>query len=202
MMNKIPLEIVTITTSVSQNNSFVVILAEPKGKRRLPIVVGNTEAQSIVVAMERMNPKRPLTHDLMKNLMMTYDIHLREVIVSRVIEGIFFSQLVCERNGQEEVIDSRTSDAIALAIRFNCPIFTYSSIMDSVGVELELLEEVSDFDNEEEIVETSTIEQSGSTWSMYNTTELEKMLNDSLENEEYEKAAFIRDEIDKRKPSR
>jgi hypothetical protein len=119
-----------------------------------------------------------------------------------VIEGIFFSQLVCERNGQEEVIDSRTSDAIALAIRFNCPIFTYSSIMDSVGVELELLEEVSDFDNEEEIVETSTVEQSGSTWSMYNTTELEKMLNDSLENEEYEKAAFIRDEIDKRKPSR
>lgn len=199
MMNKIPLEIVTITTSVSQNNSFVVILAEPKGKRRLPIVVGNTEAQSIVVAMERMNPKRPLTHDLMKNLMMTYDIHLREVIVSRVIEGIFFSQLVCERNGQEEIIDSRTSDAIALAIRFNCPIFTYSSIMDSVGVELELLEEASDF--EEEIVETSTVEQSGSTWSMYNTVELEKMLNDSLENEEYEKAAFIRDEIDKRKPS-
>ena len=202
MMNKIPLEIVTITTSVSKNNSFVVILAEPKGKRRLPIVVGNTEAQSIVVAMERMNPKRPLTHDLMKNLMMTYDIHLREVIVSRVIEGIFFSQLVCERNGQEEVIDSRTSDAIALAIRFNCPIFTYSSITDSVAVELELLEEVADFDNEEEIVETSTVEQSGSTWSMYNTTELEKMLNDSLENEEYEKDTINRDEIDKRKPSR
>jgi bifunctional DNase/RNase len=201
MMNKIPLEIVTITTSVSQNNSFVVILAEPKGKRRLPIVVGNTEAQSIVVAMERMNPKRPLTHDLMKNLMMTYDIQLKEVIVSRVIEGIFFSQLVCDRDGQEEVIDSRTSDAIALAIRFNCPIFTYTSIMDSVGVELELLEEDVDMEEEEDFVEASSVENPASNWSMYSADELEKMLNDSLENEEYEKAAFIRDEMDKRKAS-
>lgn len=200
-MNKIPLEIVTITTSVSQNNSFVVILAEPKGKRRLPIVVGNTEAQSIVVAMERMNPKRPLTHDLMRNLMMTYDIQLKEVIVSRVIEGIFFSQLVCERDGQEEVIDSRTSDAIALAIRFNCPIFTYTSIMDSVGVELELLEEDVEMEEDEDYVEASTVENPSSKWSMYSAGELEKMLNDSLENEEYEKAAFIRDEMDKRKAS-
>ena len=201
MMNKIPLEIVTITTSVSQNNSFVVILAEPKGKRRLPIVVGNTEAQSIVVAMERMNPKRPLTHDLMRNLMMTYDIQLKEVIVSRVIEGIFFSQLVCERDGQEEVIDSRTSDAIALAIRFNCPIFTYTSIMDSVGVELELLEEDVEMEEDEDYVEASSVENPSSKWSMYSAGELEKMLNDSLENEEYEKAAFIRDEMDKRKAS-
>lgn len=200
-MNKIPLEIVTITTSVSQNNSFVVILAEPKGKRRLPIVVGNTEAQSIVVAMERMNPKRPLTHDLMRNLMMTYDIQLKEVIVSRVIEGIFFSQLVCERDGQEEVIDSRTSDAIALAIRFNCPIFTYTSIMDSVGVELELLEENVEMEEDEDYVEASSVENPSSKWSMYSAGELEKMLNDSLENEEYEKAAFIRDEMDKRKAS-
>ncbi|HUH75406.1 MAG TPA: bifunctional nuclease domain-containing protein [Chitinophagales bacterium] len=201
MMNKIPLEIITITTSVSQNNSFVVILAEPKGKRRLPIVVGNTEAQSIVVAMERMNPKRPLTHDLMKNLMMTYDIQLKEVIVSRVIEGIFFSQLVCERNGQEEVIDSRTSDAIALAIRFNCPIFTYTSIMDSVGVELEVFEEEVDMESDDEIFEASTVDNPVSDWSMYSAGELEKLLNDSLEKEEYEKAAFIRDEIDKRKAS-
>lgn len=200
-MNKIPLEIITITTSVSQNNSFVVILAEPKGKRRLPIVVGNTEAQSIVVAMERMNPKRPLTHDLMKNLMMTYDIQLKEVIVSRVIEGIFFSQLVCERNGQEEVIDSRTSDAIALAIRFNCPIFTYTSIMDSVGVELEVFEEEVDMESDDEIFEASTVDNPVSDWSMYSAGELEKLLNDSLEKEEYEKAAFIRDEIDKRKAS-
>ncbi len=200
-MNKIPLEIVTITTSVSQNNSFVVILSEPKGKLRLPIVVGNTEAQSIVVAMERMSPKRPLTHDLMKNMMVTYDIQLREVIVSRVVEGIFFSQLVCERNGQEEVIDTRTSDAIALAIRFNCPIFTYSSIMDSVGVEFELLEEVSEMESDEDTIESTLVERPASDWSMYNSAELEKMLNHSLENEEYEKAAFLRDEIDKRKSS-
>ena len=201
-MNKIPLEIITITTSVSNNNSFVVILAEPKGKRRLPIVVGNTEAQSIVVAMEKMNPKRPLTHDLMKNLMVTYDILLREVIVSRVVEGIFYSQLICERNGQEEIIDSRTSDAIALAIRFNCPIFTYSSIMDSVGVELELLEEDPEMEFEEDLLEDTDIERPASDWSIYNSLELDKMLNESLENEDYEKAAFIRDEMDKRKSSR
>ncbi len=191
-MNKIPLEIITLTTSVTHNNSFVVVLGESKGSRRLPIIIGGSEAQAIVVAMENMTPGRPLTHDLLKNVMLTYDIVLKEVIINRFVEGIFFSQLICEREGQEEVIDSRTSDAIAIALRFNCPIYTYSSIIDTAGVEMEILEE------QEEAPEVSE-DIAMSSYGFVSTEELEKMLQEALESEDYEKAAAIRDELDHRK---
>lgn len=194
-MNKIPLEIITLTTSVTHNNSFVVVLGESKGSRRLPIIIGGSEAQAIVVAMENMTPGRPLTHDLLKNVMLTYDIVLKEVIINRFVEGIFFSQLICERDGQEEVIDSRTSDAIAIALRFNCPVYTYSSIIDAAGVEMELLEEQDEQDESAEEQEDVTMSAYGFT----STEELEKMLLEALENEDYEKAAAIRDELDHRK---
>lgn len=194
-MNKIPLEIITLTTSVSHNNSFVVVLGETKGKRRLPIIIGGAEAQSIVVAMEKMTPGRPLTHDLLKNVMLTFDVVLKEVIINRFVEGIFFSQLVCERDGQEEVIDSRTSDAIALSLRFNCPVYTYSSIIDTAGVEMEVFEEHEAADETEGDDEDTRV----SDFRVYSSDELERMLSEALENEDYEKAAAIRDELDHRK---
>lgn len=194
-MNKIPLEIITLTTSVSHNNSFVVVLGESKGKRRLPIIIGGAEAQSIVVAMEKMTPGRPLTHDLLKNVMLTFDVVLKEVIINRFVEGIFFSQLICERDGQEEVIDSRTSDAIALSLRFNCPVYTYASIIDTAGVEMEVFEEHAASDD----VEGSEEDAHLSDFRIYSSDELERMLSEALENEDYEKAAAIRDELDHRK---
>lgn len=194
-MNKIPLEIITLTTSVSHNNSFVVVLGESKGKRRLPIIIGGAEAQSIVVAMEKMTPGRPLTHDLLKNVMLTFDVVLKEVIINRFVEGIFFSQLICERDGQEEVIDSRTSDAIALSLRFNCPVYTYSSIIDTAGVEMEVFEEHVASEDTEDTEDDMPL----SDFRVYSSDELERMLSDALENEDYEKAAAIRDELDHRK---
>lgn len=194
MMNKIPLDIYTLTTSATHNNSFVVVLSESRGNRRLPIIIGSAEAQSIVVAMEGMSATRPLTHDLIKNVMLTYDIVLKEVIINRFSEGIFYSQLVCERDGQEEVIDSRTSDAIAIALRFNCAIYTYNSIMDTAGVEMEVLEE----EMSEGFDDSFEDEASVSEFGMYTSKELEALLNEALEKEDYEKAAAIRDEMSKR----
>lgn len=194
IMNKISLDIITLTTSATHNNSFVVVLGENKGNRRLPIIIGGAEAQSIVVAMEGMNASRPLTHDLIKNVMLTYDIVLKEVIINRFVEGIFYSQLVCERDGQEEVIDSRTSDAIAISLRFNCPIYTYSSIIDAAGVEMEILEEDIFEENEESLEH----EEQGNEYSMYTAVELETLLSEALDNEDYERAAAIRDEMSKR----
>ena len=193
-MRKILLKVVNLITSVTQNNSFVVVLSEMGGNRRLPVVIGGAEAQSIIVAMEKMKPGRPLTHDLLKNVMMTFDIELKEVVINRFLEGVFFSQLVCVRNGVEEVIDSRTSDAIAVALRFNCPIYTYSSIMDTAGMEVQELEE-GGFPTGEEL----TREESESGLKGYSTEELENMLQEALEKEEYEKAASIRDELDHRR---
>jgi len=196
MVNKILLEIITITPSITQNNSFAVVLGETRGNRRLPIVIGSSEAQAIAVALENMTPPRPLTHDLIKNLLTTFDISIKEVIISRLLDGIFFSQLVCEREGQEEIVDSRTSDAIALAIRYGCPIYIYSSILDSAGMELMDMEE----DTAEELQEREQPEETSvSDFSVYTSKELEVLLNEALDNEDYEKAARVRDELNKRR---
>lgn len=136
-MTKIELDIVAISHSVSQSHNYAVVLSEINGNRRLPIVIGGFEAQAIAVAMERMAPNRPLTHDLFKNTLETFDVGLQEVIISNLLDGIFYARLICERNGEIFEIDSRTSDAIALAVRFNCPIYTYEFIMESAGVVLD-----------------------------------------------------------------
>lgn len=195
-MDKVHLELVTLTTSASYNNSFAVILGEADGTRRLPIVIGNAEAQSIVVAMENIKPTRPLTHDLMRSIMVSYDIVLKEVIINKFIEGIFYAQLVCERNGQEMLIDSRTSDAIAIAIRMQAPIYTYSSIMEMASIELDMIEVVEEHNEFEEFI--SNIGESKRSYKKYTTEELKKMLDESLEKEDYETAATLRDEIDRR----
>lgn len=202
IMDKILLEVVTITSSVSHNNSFVVVLKEREGGRQLPIVIGGTEAQSIVVAIENMRPSRPLTHDLMKSTMDSFDIQLQKVVINRFLEGVFYSELYCERNGVSEQIDSRTSDAIAMALRFGAPIYTYQAIMDEASVELELIEEdenLEDFDEDPLATFIDTQTEEDVTFSKVSIEDLNKMLQEALDKEEYEQAAKIRDEIDHRK---
>ena len=136
-MRRIELEIVALSHSMTQSHNYAVVLGERRGKRRLPIVIGSFEAQAIAVALERMLPNRPLTHDLFKNAFDTFEIQLKEVIISNLLDGIFYARLVCMKNGELFEIDSRTSDAIAMAVRFECPIFTYDFILEAAGVILE-----------------------------------------------------------------
>jgi len=186
---KIQLEIVALSHSVTQSNNYAVVLGEKKGNRRLPIVIGGYEAQAIAVSMERMVPNRPLTHDLFKNTLDTFNIQIVEIIISDLVEGIFYAQLVCERNGEVYEVDSRTSDALAMAVRFDCPIFTYEHILETAGVVLET-------DPEEE--EEGAVEEDSS-YTSRSSEELARMLEEALQEENYEKAAQIRDEIKKRK---
>ena len=136
-MKKIELEIVALSHSITQTHSYAVVLGEINGLRRLPIVIGGFEAQAIAVALERMSPSRPLTHDLMKNFMMAFNVELHEVVINDLQEGIFYSKLVCSSANDTVEIDSRTSDALALAVRFGCPIYTYDTILDQAGILME-----------------------------------------------------------------
>ena len=193
-MNKIELEIVAISQSFTQNHSYAVVLGETMGKRRLPIVIGGSEAQAIAVAMENMNPSRPLTHDLIKSIFDNFDIILKEVVINNLLDGVFFAKLICLKDRQEFEIDSRSSDAIALAVRFGCPIYTYETILDSAGI---ILEETAETSNKPFVVQEET-KKAKTDYSIYTLKELNKLLSDSLENEDYEKAASVRDEISKR----
>ena len=136
-MKKIELEIVALSHSITQTHSYAVVLGEVNGLRRLPIVIGGFEAQAIAVALERMSPSRPLTHDLMKNFMLAFNVELHEVIINDLQEGIFYSKLVCSSANDTVEIDSRTSDALALAVRFGCPVYTYESILEQAGILME-----------------------------------------------------------------
>jgi bifunctional DNase/RNase len=197
-MKKIELEIVALSHSVSHSQNYAIILGEKDGIKRLPIVIGGFEAQSIAVALERMVPNRPLTHDLFKNTLESFSIQLQEIIISDLVDGIFYAQLVCvQDDGKEYQIDSRTSDALALAVRFGCPIFTYDSILETAGVVLE------ENDNEESPASESSPspESPRDKLSHLSLDALEKLLEDVLAEEDYEKAATIRDEINRRKKS-
>src|SRR6478735_1661791 len=136
-MKKIELEIVALSHSITQTHSYAVVLGEVNGLRRLPIVIGGFEAQAIAVALERMQPSRPLTHDLMKNFMYAFNVELMEIIINDLQEGIFYSKLVCVNEHDTVEIDSRTSDALALAVRFGCPIYTYENILENAGILME-----------------------------------------------------------------
>ena len=196
-MKKIELEIVALSHSVTQSHNYAVVLGEQEGVRRLPIVIGGFEAQAIAVAMERMTPNRPLTHDLFKDTLETFDIQLREVVINNLLDGIFYARLICVKDGEEIEIDSRTSDALAMAVRFECPIYTYEFILDAAGVILE--------DNEDAIDTSKPVKKTTKAdvksvvgLSGHSVEELETMLEDVLSQEDYEKAAEIRDEIQKR----
>jgi bifunctional DNase/RNase len=197
-MKKIELEIVALSHSITQTHSYAVVLGEVNGLRRLPIVIGGFEAQAIAVALEKMQPSRPLTHDLMKNFMNAFNVDLIEVIITDLQEGIFYSKLVCSSENDTVEIDSRTSDALALAVRFGCPVYTYEHILDSAGI---LMEDTAAAKKRKptEIEETSS--ETGDLKSL-SLEELNKLLNEVLEQEDYLKAIAIRDEINNRKKNR
>lgn len=192
-MRKIELDIVALSHSVTQSHNYAVVLGEQEGTRRLPIVIGSFEAQAIAVAMERMTPNRPLTHDLFKNTLETFNIELKEVVINNLRDGIFYARLVCLKQGELVEIDSRTSDALAMAVRFSCPIFTYEFILDAAGVVLEETEESAT-----PTKERKSIRSKSSSLSSYSIDDLNKMLSEVLSEENYERAAEIRDEIRRR----
>src|SRR5258706_6888982 len=202
-MKKIELEIVALSHSITQTHSYAVVLGEVNGLRRLPIVIGGFEAQAIAVALEKMQPSRPLTHDLMKNFMNAFAIDLLEIIICDLQEGIFYSKLVCSSENDTVEIDSRTSDAIALAVRFGCPIYTYENILESAGILMEdtaatgkkkktqaVAKEENELPTGKEDLKTMSLE------------DLTTLLNDVFESEDYVRAIAIRDEINNRKKNR
>ncbi len=193
-MEKIELYIVTLTHSVTQSSNYAVVMGEVDGNRRLPIVIGGFEAQAIAVAMEGMVPSRPLTHDLLKNTLDTFEIEVSEILINNLIEGVFHARIVCTQNGREFEIDSRTSDAIAMAVRYSCPIFTYDFILDAAGVRIE------DTPSEEGEGEKEEIKPKRHRrgYAEYSIEDLKAMLEKVIGEEDYEKAAKIRDEIKKR----
>ena len=193
-MVKIELDIVALSHSVTQSHNYAVVLGEVEGKRRLPVVIGGFEAQAIAVAMEQMAPNRPLTHDLFKNTLESFGVDLKEVVINNLLDGVFYAKLVCVKDGEEYEIDSRTSDAIAMAVRFDCPIYTFEFIMESAGVELEEADESSE--NEKA---TRTRTSKGADFVKMSEDELNEILQEVLAKEDYEKAAKIRDELLRRK---
>lgn len=203
-MEKIELEIIALSHSITQSHSYAVVLGEKSGARRLPIVIGGFEAQAIAVAIEKMAPSRPLTHDLMQNVCQSFDIRLKEVLIDNLVDGVFYAKLVCiGKEGKDIEIDSRTSDALALAVRFNCPIYTFEFIMDSAGIILE------DTSKEKEPAKSkkasskkvTTKKKKGGEEDLnaYSLEELNKLMQMMLEQENYEAAIKYRDEINKRK---
>ena len=192
-MKKIELEIVALSHSITQTHSYAVVLGEINGLRRLPIVIGGFEAQAIAVALERMSPSRPLTHDLMKNFMMAFNVELHEVVINDLQEGIFYSKLVCSSANDTVEIDSRTSDALALAVRFGCPIYTYDTILDQAGI---LMED----DGKTKSSSTAVTSETGGSDDLKSLSldDLEGLLAEVLDHEDYIRAIAIRDEIKSR----
>ncbi len=197
-MKKIELEIVALSHSITQTHSYAVVLGEVNGLRRLPIVIGGFEAQAIAVALERMQPSRPLTHDLLKNFMNAFSVELQEIVISDLQEGIFYSKLVCVNDHDTVEIDSRTSDALALAVRFGCPVYTYDHILESAGI---LMDDTPGKKKKGSLTTTATVSETGSRddLSGLSLEELNNLLNEVLEQEDYIRAISIRDEINKRK---
>lgn len=196
-MKKIELEIVALSHSITQTHSYAVVLGEVNGLRRLPIVIGGFEAQAIAVALERMQPSRPLTHDLFANFMGTFAIDLNEVIIYKLEEGIFFAKLVCQSNGESVEIDSRTSDALALAVRANCRIFTYENILEAAGLYLDQTDKPAG-EVEAPSSSSATVRSSDKDLKSMSLEDLNTLLQQVLEQEDYVRAITIRDEINSR----
>ena len=198
-MNLIELLINGISYSQTQNGAYALILSEIEGERKLPIVIGTNEAQSIAIAIEKeIKPPRPLTHDLFKNFCERFDIKIKQVIIHKLVDGVFYSSVICERDGIEEIIDSRSSDAIALAIRFEAPIYTYESILEKAGVVIQVEKDFDEksllkqlFSEDDAYIESPDLQDKS-------TKELEELLKIAIQNENYESAAKIRDEISNR----
>jgi bifunctional DNase/RNase len=200
-MKKIKLEIVGLSYSQTQSGAYALVLGEENGKRRLPIIIGGFEAQAIAIELEKMSPTRPLTHDLFKTFADSFGIRIKEIIIHNLSEGIFYSKILCDDGLKQGEIDSRTSDAIAIAVRFGCPIYTYEFILASAGI---VIDEEKDAEIEmskapDDIPEPIPAFETGNSFSGMSIDELENALTAALENEEYEKASKLRDEINQRK---
>ena len=196
-MNKVALEIMGMSYSESQTGAYVLIMGDKNSQRRIPIVIGSNEAQSIAMGIERQKNSRPLTHDLFLKFAINFNIHLKEVVINRFREGIFYAVLVCEHLGELSMIDARPSDAIALAVRCGCGIFAYESVMDEAGIIMD--DENQILDNEEEAEDSPIINTEEESLQQLSETELEDLLQIAIEDEDYEKAAQIRDELNARK---
>jgi len=196
-MQTVPLIIKGISYSQAQNGAYALILAEESGDRKLPIVIGAFEAQAIAVALEEdLKPPRPLTHDLFKNTLNRFDIHLEYVLIHKLKEGVFYASLICTRDQKEEIIDARTSDAVALAARFGAPIYTYDEILDQAGITFSSID-MTVTQKPQETIDTAATPQP-STYQSYSEKQLQAALKKAVTDEDYEKAAAIRDELERR----
>ncbi|WP_034061294.1 bifunctional nuclease family protein [Lacinutrix jangbogonensis] len=203
-MSLVRLKIKGISYSQTQNGAYALILNEVDGERKLPIVIGAFEAQSIAIALEKeIRPPRPLTHDLFKNFADRFDIVVKQVIIHKLVDGVFYSSLICERDKIEEIIDARTSDAIALALRFQAPIFTYKNILDKAGIYLKADPNKDENEEDDSILIEDIINEElelvdSEDYNSHSLEELNNLLGEAVANEDYETAAKIRDEISKR----
>ena len=200
-MKKVKLDIIGLSYSQTQAGAYALVLGEVKGKRRLPIIIGGFEAQAIAIQLEKMTPSRPLTHDLFKNFADTFKITLKEVIIYNLVEGIFYAKLLSDDGEKEVEIDARTSDAIALAVRFDCPIYTYEFILSAAGIILEDQPKEGGMPVIEEPVEKKASAKDDKDLTKKSTEELKEMLKGAIDGENYERASRIRDELNKRKKS-
>lgn len=196
-MDKVKLEIVGLSYSQTQSGAYALVLAESGGKRSLPIIIGGYEAQAIAIELEKMTPTRPLTHDLFKSFAQSFQIEVVEVVIYNLVEGVFYAKLICSKDGTMSEIDARTSDAIALGVRFKCPIYTFENILASAGI---LLDENAELTADSQTTETTEAPKEQGMAAL-NLEELEQHLTDAIENEDYELASRLRDEINKRSES-
>ncbi|WP_066758685.1 bifunctional nuclease family protein [Crocinitomix algicola] len=194
-MEKIELKIIGLSYSQTQSGAYALVLAEKNGARRLPIIIGGFEAQSIAIELEKMKPSRPLTHDLFKSFVEAFNVTIKEVLIYNLVEGVFYAKLVCDKEGEIIEIDARTSDAIAIGIRANCPVYSFEHILSSAGIQLE--DEIEGESGTAEIDDSSADKEENSLASA-STKELEALLEDAIGREDYERASEIRDELNKR----
>src|ERR1700712_190522 len=202
-MKKIKLDIVGLSYSQTQSGAYALVLGEVSGRRRLPIIIGSFEAQAIAIEIEKMTPSRPLTHDLFKSLGEAYNIKIQEIVIYNLVDGIFYSKLICTDGKKSVEIDARTSDAIAVAVRFDCPIYTFEFILSTAGIVIEgndfvYLENINETKEEKTTAATTT---TAGGFAALSTDELRTKLQEALAEESYEKAAKIRDELNRRKAS-
>ncbi|MBN1950972.1 MAG: bifunctional nuclease family protein [Bacteroidales bacterium] len=204
-MNKIRLNVLGISYSQTQTGAYALVLAEEGGKRRIPIIVGGFEAQAIAIQLEGLKPPRPLTHDLFYNFSRTFEIDILEVTIHKLEEGVFHSKLTCYDGNKNVEIDTRTSDAIALALRFKCPIYTTSEIIDRAGIVLDFEQESSEYDDDDDESASKDIEIeeefSENDMAEMDDQDLNQMLQKAIKEEDYEKASMIRDELNRRQDS-
>ncbi len=198
-MKKLKLEIVGLSYSQTQTGAYALVLGEAKGKRRLPIIIGGFEAQAIAIELEKMTPSRPLTHDLFKSFAEGFSIDVKEVLIYNLVEGIFYAKIMCSDGSKEVEIDARTSDAIAIAVRFNCPINTYEFILSQAGIILD--DEAINAPNLDNDDDTDLVEADLNDFLKKSTEELKQLLETALSEEDYERASKIRDELNNRKKS-